>query len=223
MTPVSTIHDLENFLTLLLRSEVARATTKVVALRGVEGFQRVTWATNSSVPGELFRNESASVSEYREWLRRQGYSALLFDGSIIQISYDFNYTGLIGHRLVYFPCPFNLESELMDLFDLVEIIDMYSDQDVAKVRLRSPVRFDFDIRSAAGASHPVSHMTFQWSYTRVPVMAPISLGHFVQFIFRSFYPKMWQVHDFIRDWPLYKMEQTITSEDRNMLHIHSFA
>ena len=221
MTPDNLLYELDEFLKLLLESDVALSTTKVVAQRGPAGFQRVTWATNTAVPGYLFRLHSATVSEYREWVDCQGYSAVLFDGSLIQMSYDFDYSGLVGHRLLYFPCPFDLDPELLNGFPLAEVIDFYQAQEIAYVRLRSPVRFDYDPFAGADA-HPVSHMTFQWSHSRLPVMAPISPGHFIQFVFKNFYPAMWRVHDFIQEWPRHEIESTITPEEQTVLHLSSF-
>ena len=222
MTPISLLHELDNFLTLLHQSEIAKSTTSNVVKRGPAGFQRITWATNTAVPGSLFRHKSATVAEYREWLDWQGYSAVLFDGSFIQMSYDFDYSGLIGHRLLYFPCPFDVDMALLEVLTLTEVIEHYQDLEVAEVKLRSPVRFDFELGSTA-PGHPASHMTFQWSYSRVPVTGPVSPGHFIQFVFRNFYPNMWNAHAFIRDWPRYRFERTITPEELDLLHMNTFA
>ena len=211
---------LENFLTLLLESEIAISTTKVVALNGSAGFQRITWATNTAAPGHLFRHNSATVEEYREWIVCDGYSAVLFDGSLIQMSYDFEYSELVGHRLMYFPCPFDLDQELLEACGLVGVVDLYQSQEMSLVRLRAPVRFDYD-PNANASTHPMSHMTFQWSHSRIPVMAPISPGHFIQFVFKNFYPAMWEVHRFIQRWPRHEVESTITPEEQSVLHLHS--
>ena len=218
MTPNNTLYELNNLLALLSTSGIAIATTKAVVQHGDGGVLRITWATNAMVPGDLFRAESANVEEYRGWLRSQAYSALLFDGSLIQISYDFVQSRLIAHRLLYFPCPFDLDADLLDSEPISEIVDLYLDQTVTAVKLRSPVRFDFDV-AAMSDTHPASHMTFEWSHCRVPVMSPMSVGHFVQFVFKNFYPKMWNVHNFVREWPIYHFEESITPEERTALHL----
>ena len=220
MTPDSVRYELDNFLTLLLESEVAMHTTKVIARQERGGFKRVTWATNAVVPGDLFRQEAATVSQYREWIVYGGYSAILFDGSLIQISYDFDYSELVGHRLLYFPCPFDLDSELLLTLPLVDVIDFYRDGEAANVRLRAPIRFDYDPYSNSDG-HPASHLTFQWSHARIPVMSPITPGRFIQFVFMNFYPAMWNVHSFIQEWPRHKVERTITPEERGVLYLDS--
>ena len=196
------------------------STTKAVTRSDRGGFKRITWATNASVSGDMFRQNSPTVSHYREWVDCGGYSAVLFDGSILQMSYDFNYTELVGHRLLYFPCPFDLDPEILRTFTLMEVIDLYRENEDTNVKLRTPLRFDYDL-GAIGSGHPASHVTFQWAHTRIPVMSPISIGHFVQFVFKNFYPDIWMIHSFIREWPRREVERTITLEDKNVLHLDS--
>ena len=195
-------------------------TTKVIPRQGRRGFRRITWATDNIVPGSLFRQPSATVSEYCDWISCQGYSALLFDGSIVQISYDFDYRDLVGHRLLYFPCPFDIDQDLLATDGLLEVIEVYKDSGAELVKLRSPVRFDYDVKSYSD-SHSESHMTFQWSHCRIPVVSPLSPGHFIRFLFKSFYPSIWKDHEFIQDWPRHYIDPTISLEDLRELHFNS--
>ncbi len=220
MTPDSIIRELTNFLSLLLRSGVAISTTSPVETRGPRGLRRITWSRNSAVPGDLFRNNSSTVSEYRDWIDWQGYSAVLLDGSFVQISYDFEYAELKGHRLLYFPCPFDLDVELLNDLPLTELVHLYLDEGIDNVRLRTPVRFDYD-PGASSEIHPASHMTFQWEHSRIPVMSPLSLGHFIQFVFQNFYPYLWNAHPFLKEWPRVEFGPTISREERRALHFSS--
>ena len=220
MTPDRLSRELRDFLSLLLRSEVAISTTNVVQFRASGGFQRVTWSNNSVVPGDLFRGDSPTVAEYRDWIERQGYSAVLFDGSFIQVSYDFEYSELIGHRLLYFPCPFDLEMNFLDDLSLIELVHLYQEQGIDEVRLRTPVRFDYDPNSSSEI-HPASHLTLQWSHSRIPVISPLSPGHFIQFVFQNFYPFLWNAHRFLREWPRVEFEPTLSPEERSALHLSS--
>lgn len=221
MTPTRTIGDLENFLDLLLDSSIALGTTKVVVQRNHGGFQRVTWANNAAVPGNLFRVDSSTIAEYRDWVNCHGYSALLYDGSFLQISYDFEHSEMVGHRLLFFPCPFDLELEFLNEIPLSELIDLHANQRAETVQLRTPVRFDYD-PNAGSQDHPVSHLTFQWPCSRIPVYAPVSPGFFIQFVFKNFYPALWKAHLFLRKWPRDALEPTITSEERRFLHVNSY-
>ena len=217
MSPGSLFRDLDDFLSLLLQSGVALTSTPVIDVRGSSGHRTITWSTNSSVPHYLFRIESPTVSEYQDWVDSQGYSAILFDGSIIQISYEFRYVELVGHRLLYFPCPFDLNMEFLDTLTLSELIDLYCEERTETVRLRTPVRFDYDPDSHA-KNHPASHMTFQWSQTRIAVRSPLSLGHFIQFVFQNFYPLLWNTHEFLNQWPCDNFDTTIRTEEESVLH-----
>ena len=220
MTPISVLIEIDSFLRLLHESRVALFTNKVVERPGRLGFRRLTWATSDSVPRALFRQNSATVSEYRSWVDYQGYSAVLYDGSLIQMSYDFENSELIGHRLLYFPCPFDLDNELLDALGLVDVVDLYQNQDLSSVRLRAPIRFDYN-PDAASATHPASHMTFQSSHARIPVVSPLSPGHFIHFVFKNFYPSMWNAHKYIQEWNHPWLSRTITQDEQRMLHFNS--
>ena len=205
MTPTQTLDDIENLLSLMAESEVAIAVNKtVVDWLTSPRVQRITWSNNRSVPGWLFRTDAGTFEEYRGWIEHSGYAAVLLDGAILQISFDFSGPELVGHRLLYFPCPFDLDHSLLmdEDLSLLEIIDLYANPIKAnEIRLRSPVRFDYT-RGDTNPNHPPSHMTFQWRRVRLPVSAPLSLGHFVHFVFKYFYPDLWSIHQFIREWPV---------------------
>ena len=221
MTPNQTLADIENLLSLMAEAEVAIAVNKIVAnWLTSPRVQRITWSSNNSVPGWLFRTDSGSFKEYRGWIEHSGYAAVLLDGAILQISFDFSGLELVGHRLLYFPCPFDLDrSLLMDAtLSLVDIIDLYADpMNSNEFRLRSPVRFDY-LKGDTTPGHTPSHLTFQWRRVRLPVSAPLSLGHFVHFVFKYFYPDLWSVHQFIREWPVDDTQED--SEELNETHLN---
>ena len=222
MTPGSLFRDLNNFLSLLLNSQIALTTTTVIDVLGHMGNRSITWSNNYSVPGDLFRFDSSTVSEYQRWIESRGYSAILFDGSFVQISYNFRRSELVGHRLLYFPCPFDMDMELLDEISLPDLIELYSEEGTGGVKLRTPVRFDYD-PSSWKTSHPASHMTFQWANARIAVSSPLSLGHFIQFVFQNFYPTYWYAHEFLNQWPCDELETTISTEERGVLHLSSIS
>src|SRR5579872_5540794 len=159
----------------------------------------ITW--RSDVGDFAFKSEVfASISEYCNLLANRQYSFVLFDGSLIQISYVLERTDVIKHRLCYYPCPIVINNEdLVDfgLLDLIELID-YEEFRI-RLRLQSPIRFDLDLDSVAG-DHPASHLHLSREDCRVPVCAPLSIGQFIGFVFRHFYPDQWGRHEFIRKW-----------------------
>src|SRR5689334_12572169 len=105
--------DLDQLLTLLFEADVAIIRKPVVVLSSGERTHRVTWPPSSLETGDLYRGRYATVDEYREWIRAEAYSAVLFDGALLQLSFDFAGTALAGHRMVYFPCPYLVEPALL--------------------------------------------------------------------------------------------------------------
>ncbi|MDE2935660.1 MAG: DUF2290 domain-containing protein [Chloroflexota bacterium] len=185
---------------LLQTSDVAHTVNEVVELGLSRGDTRVTWAGGDQFSGELFRNDSGSIDEYCDWVRANAYSAALFDGSLLQLTFDFSHNRLMGHRLCFIPCPFNLDQKLLQETSLLEVVDLYRDNGYEDLRLVSPMRFDYG-RTFDPDTHPRSHFTFQSHNCRIPVSTPVLLGNFIEFVFRFFYPIYWMLHSFIREWP----------------------
>ena len=218
MTPDDTFVELTNFVDLLMRSSVALNMNAVTNRRfRNSGIRRITWANGSAVGNALLGGEDGSIFQYRDWLSNRDYSAVLFDGSLIQLTYDFLVDDLVCHRLLYFPCPFQLRLDLLDDMSLVDLVDLHVDRGIEGIRLRAPVRFDYE-RDIAEDDHPISHFTFQWPHCRIPVVCPLSLGHFVEFVFKNFYPSEWARYSFLRDWPIYDFDPTIGTEEAKLLH-----
>lgn len=211
--------EIHNLLDLLLAADIALYINNCIIQQGkAGGISRVTWGSSRSIPGELFRSEFATVTEYCRWLEVQAYSAILYDAAILQLSYDFRGDQLLGHRLVYYPCPFDVDEELLRTEPVLDAISLYQGRGDSVVHLRTPLRFDCDLLSQV-EGHPATHLTLLSSHCRWAVVAPLSLGHFIRFIFRHFYPQLWHAHDFIRTWPQWLGTRTITPEEERGLHI----
>ena len=216
-TPSSLTGEIRQFLELLLLSEIALYVNPVVVRPLGKGITRITWCSTSGI-GLLFRRKFATIDDYCGWLEANAFSAILYDGSIIQISYDFLGTDIIGHRLAYYPCPFELDRELILTEPILDVVSLYRGKDDALINLRPPIRFDYDPH-AGREGHPITHLTILTSACRWAVAAPLSLGHFCRFIFRHFYPHLWDVHDFLRQWPQHLGVRTITELDEGTLHV----
>ena len=219
MTLNNTFNELKNFVDLLARSYLtAHVNAVIIKQFRNSGIQRITWGSTAESNDPLLGQADSTVSEYRQWLSLNKYSVILFDGSIIQITYEFLGNSLTKHRLLYFPCPFQLPADLLDELPILDLIDYYIDRGIDDVRLRGPVRFDYD-RAIDAADHPASHFTFQSPHCRIPVMSPLSLGQFMKFIFRNFYPEQWNEHRFVRDWQTHEFERTIDTDELKRLHL----
>jgi hypothetical protein len=206
-------NELNNFLDYLLNSQIALMTTPVRRDDRV-----VTWQSEG---GFSFQRRSApsSIVEYRAWVEARSYSALLTDGALLQITYEFDGRNVVRHRLAYVPCPFDIDREMLRTDPPLDVIDLYAAGDSGDVLLRSAIRFDFDL-SRSRAGHPASHLTVNSNTCRVACVGPLRLGHFVSFVFRHFYPELWLFHPYLGQLarrPLGQM--TATEDDRSEVHV----
>jgi len=207
--------EIQSLLDFLMASGIAIFATPVLDRQG-----HVTWRSSSSLPPSLvLRRPHPSVLDYRHWIESGAYSAILQDGGLLQISYQFAGNQVDQHRLAYVPCPYPLTSRDISAFDIGDLVERYDDCHPSDVVLSSTVRFDFDM-GAAAPEHPASHMTINSSECRVPCAAPLRLGHFIEFVFRHFYPEHWSSQPFLRKltketW----MGNTATTEERQGIHL----
>src|SRR5205823_7414283 len=86
----------------------------------------VSWiAADRSAPF-LISTAHASIDQYVAWLRAGHYSALLFDGGLLQITYQVRGSQITGHRLAYIPCPYDLDQDLMRSGEpMADVVDLY--------------------------------------------------------------------------------------------------
>ena len=189
----------------------------------------VTWPSSSD--GALSDHVFGSLQEYRHFLGNREYTALLTDGALLQVSYAFDREDIITHRLCYYPCPLMLRPD-GTTGDFIEDFDdqlaaeleaqqavLYASSNVDPVfglRLRGPLRFDFDARNA-GPNHSASHLHVLQDDSRLPIYGPVSIGHFVRFVFRHFYPSLDVTA--LREWPLKHGGRTVTNDEEFELFI----
>lgn len=216
MTPRQARSEISNFVDLLLYTDIAIRVNSIVCVRSGT-MSRVTWRPPSRGQAQLIASEFASVSEYCGHLQNQAYSAILFDGALLQISYGFTRNALTSHRLCYYPCPFALEPEELLVEPLLDVMEVYKHAGADYLRLRSPVRFDY-APDHASEEHPASHAHMLWPHCRCAVVAPLSLGHFARFVFSHFYPELWKEHEFLRSLPQQLGPKTITANEEAQLH-----
>jgi len=198
-TPKSLATQLRNLLSLLLEADVAILINPIVE-QHIGSELRITWRSPTFGSAAISKASFATVDEYSSLVSAQMYSAVLFDGSLLQISYDFAGHEIVGHRLCYYPCPFDIEERLLREEPLSDVIELYRESNKSLLNLRSPCRFDFDEKNAS-AMHPSVHLHIIKAQCRWPISHPISIGEFVDFVFRHFYPQIWLIHPFLRKWP----------------------
>ncbi|MHB9861052.1 DUF2290 domain-containing protein [Streptomyces sp. YIM S03343] len=181
---------------------------------------RVSWhSTNPGAPFLVSRGD-LGLDDYRNWVESGAYSALLYDGSLLQITYDIENGGISGHRLAYIPCPYKIDPDMLSLDAVLDVVDVYAETVPTSMLLRSAVRFDYDPGNAK-PGHPSSHMTINSTDCRIACAAPMHVGRFVDFIFRHFYAGIWSAHIgyFSRGAHRELGNRTIVEEDRSAPHI----
>ncbi|MXZ29233.1 MAG: DUF2290 domain-containing protein [Acidimicrobiia bacterium] len=156
---------------------------------------------------------------YRELRRARSFNALMLDGAMLQMEYEFRERRLVRHRLAFLPSPDLLEYQNNPEIYMQE--RMYADV-VEKGVVTVPCRFDYDSRDgvAVGLDHPVSHLTLgQYSECRIPVSAGVTPHAFVDFVLRSFYNTASSVVDVRLPKPLMRFEICITAAERRTIHV----
>jgi hypothetical protein len=230
MTPNSARSEIARLVATLLGTGLAiSANTPVIYRDGT--IVRVTWPSSRNAAGLFSSNPSSTLLEYRRFLLDNHYICLMRDGGMIQISFDFENNSLSGHRMCFFPCPVllpvGLRVEDIDEIDLllveelqrhIEIIDGESRSTDVNLRLASPIRFDYAPRSP---SDPASHVHLSGAEARVPVISALSVGHFVQFVLRHFYPDVWSDNSLrqLTRWPISLGDRCIDNDDEFELHL----
>ena len=208
--------EIKNFRDLLVAKDIAIAANPVT-IRRVGTMQRVTWQSPIGDAPVAAASEFASVREYAQQLAANAYTVVLLDGSLIQISFDLQHSEIVGHRFCFFPCPFNLQP--VDFLEqpILDIIQLYQEAGSDYLRLRTPLRFEYDPNNASD-DRSICHVHLLWAHCRCSVVAPLSLGHFIKFIFHHFYPDLWQRHSFLREWPTDLGDRTISADQESLLH-----
>jgi hypothetical protein len=206
--------EIDNLLSYLIYSDLALYVNPVVMSGG-----RVSWGSFAAGARFLTGRDHTTLSQYQTWLADGAYSALLFDGSLLQLTFDFAGHQLVGHRLAWVPCPFAVDLDLLLVESPTEVMDLYADGSPHDVALKTIIRFDYDIARAA-PDHPAAHLSINSTECRIACSAPLRLSHFVDFVFRNFYPDYWSVHPYLASlsrvgWG----DRTVTEEEAARLHV----
>lgn len=216
MTPNQVRSEVERFITALLENHVAIDVGQSLKLHA-GGSILITWSNDTEL-SELFDVKS-TLEEYTITLNKRWFSAVLFDGAILQLSYTFTGNDLKKHRLYYFPCPIHFteeEVQRLTISDLLEFLDV--DQFRRRLRIEGPIRFDYD-KDAGELEHPAVHLTLSRSTSRIPVAYPMSVGHFVRFVLSQFYPDIWRSVEAFRTWTCAEWDRCLPQMEPHRLFI----
>jgi hypothetical protein len=205
--------DIKNTLDYLMSAELALYANDVSF-----GPTEVTWHAHDRTAAFLLTHEHPTIDQYVAWINAGAYSAVLHDGSLLQIAYSVIDGNIAGHRLAYIPCPYDIDQRLLREGEpLGDVISLYRGTDA---QLRSSIRIDFD-PSAASPGHPATHMTINAPSCRIACTAPVHVLRFIDFVFRHFYPRLWRAHRTFFEAAAWRHAgtSTLVEDERRTLHM----
>lgn len=211
------INEVKNYTDILLDLEIAIYVNNIVPIKK-GNIDRVTWSSLNQLSKKMFYLEVDTYQTYEAWLRNQDYSLILYDASFVQITYEINKDNILSHRLVYYPCPYILNDELLELIKIDPVLDVLTLLDKKNLKLISPIRFDYDNREIR--YHSKSHLTLNTPTCRIPVKAPISPSQFFEFIIKYFYHDYWIKYNDILKSKILAIPPTILKSDMDSMYIY---
>jgi hypothetical protein len=183
MTPAG----FHQFLTDLLVEESIVHFNPPMARRVAGHSTHVAWPNQQA--GPRLEVPEYSIREYIAELQSSNYTCLLPNAALIQIEYTWHRGEVTRHRYCYLPAPFDLGEEAVQPEEIEHLIDLAGTVALADVRLKTKLRFEFDVDQMA-PNHPASHLHIHYPSCRIPVKSSIGVHSFFRFIFKYF------CHDF---------------------------
>lgn len=215
--------DLAAFLGSLAETGFVNEFRQVVPVRKVASVT-VEVGDTSKVSSEETGEEilEGSTMHYLACLQQGKYSCILFDGSLIQISYTRNQGALTAHRYLYFPCPAKIDLRSLADETIQDIVDDACLAGALNAPRRGFLRFDYDPprreqdRLPPG-EHPDAHIHLGTADCRVPLLSPITVNEFFAFLLRFYYAEFWRadVHGNLR----FREPQTIEQVEKDFFHL----
>lgn len=183
-----------------------------------DGRSEVTFAGAEYLSLALKDREYTKI--YTDLYAERAFTVLMPDGALLQLTYLFKGLELEQHRLAFFPSPF------LDDFQSnpeVYLEDVIFAEVVARNIVPFPLRFDFDCREGIFQElhHPKSHLTLgQYENCRIPVTAPLTPIHFVDFVLRHFYHTAYL--KYADELPRFdrSFNESVFPSERSVIHVH---
>lgn len=217
MTPAQLRNEIDRLTTTLFDARLALDSNVPVVVPSHDE-TLVSWSNNVDL--SVLFDKTSTLEEYLITLRNRWYTAILFDGAMLQISYTFVGNTLKKHRLSFYPCPIQFTARELEEFTIEQLIGVLDGSEFKnRIRLEGPLRFDFD-SDAHTKTHPASHLTISRTSCRIPVSAPLSLGHFVKFLFCHFYPREWAGSKALQAWACTTGNSCLPELEEDQLYIH---
>jgi hypothetical protein len=136
-----------------------------------------------------------SPEYYVEILQNNKASMIMWDGSVVQISYETRGGHIIKHRYCFIPAPCSIDLRTADGIDLAEHASVVFLNRPMGNSCRTILRFEFD-PTAHKPGHPASHLHFNETECRVPLKGPISAKDFFSFLLTYMYSGEFNIEAF---------------------------
>lgn len=158
-----------------------------------DGRELVTWPVRGG--GATCMHPFGTLEQYLEWARNGEFTCLLADFSLIRASYECMGNTVVGHSLLYWPCPIDFHEDVEGLDELCDGIEMCIEsaqraREVCSLTMRAPMRFDFDPLRESD-DHPLVHLHTQFDDTRMSVQQAMCFPAFMKRVIRTFYRDRW--------------------------------
>lgn len=229
--------DILTFLDVAVSKELLALPPNYPVRREIGGSHLVSWP---SAPADGLRGKYGQFStprEYRSLVEHRQYVAVMKDGGLLQLYYWFADDGeLVSHNLCYYPCPLAIDPTLdtddeaepfVDIFDSILEMelrcsflegDIYNDTCDSRMIMRAPIRFDYAPEHTRD-DHAACHAHIAHPECRVPVFGPLSVGHFLRFVFANYYRPSLDLCDGFGGIPDRKYARNLRDTHRGTLHL----
>lgn len=181
---------IENTLSMLLQKKLLYTYNELKREYLNKNTIRLSWNNHKS--GEYNTGDSfLKIEQYQKILENGSYLCILFDGSLIRVSYTIKNDMLIAHNLLWWPAPYKYKGVTLDDVAPAQMIsDFLEDKKwYESIEMRSPIRVDYEPKEEiVTAKHPPVHMHLEHKDCRIYVEKPLCFNRFIEYIFKNFYP-----------------------------------
>lgn len=151
---------------------------------------RLSW--NNHLSGSFNSGDNfLKLEQYKQIINNQSYLCVLFDGSLIRVSYTIKNGCIVGHNLLWWPAPYKYSGVSLDDVPPKQMLSDFLEDDkwYENIEMRSPVRIDYDPRKeVVSSAHPPVHMHIEHMECRIFIEKPMCFNSFIKLIFNNFYP-----------------------------------
>ena len=229
---------INNMTSELINSGIAIDFTSTIETQ-LQDNKLITWNKKFKL-SNYFRANNL-YSQYKSFLNNKDYTILFKDGSLIQLSYEFDsrMRNLIKHRLYFLHFPF-LNDEIDGQIGVLDYLESFETQNesfqaqeeifeapdinthfqINKFKSMGFLRFDYDPRASETSEtpHPKCHLTINKEGVRIPISKPIKPETFLKFILNHYYN-----YNFTNTYTSNMLchNDELTPEERRLIHLIS--